>query len=167
MIEYLYNTINILKGGGILMKFHSEKEIRNVLKLLCEFIASNAVDIVKMSERETDPEVRLATMILYSSSLFGVSFNVNDTIPGTEHPLRELLPRIPFWLTGTGDQCCIVHPEVKYIFLEQQYHLLPTYRILTDLREHIKDVLDIAEMFEYCCATMILHHCRILKGKTF
>ena len=164
MIEYVYNTICILKGGGFSIRFHSEQEIRDVLKLICQFISSNAIDILKMSERETDPEVRLATMILYSSSLFGVSFNVNDILPGTEHPLCELLPRIPFWLTGTGDQCSIVHPEVKYMFLEQQYHLLPTYRILSDLHEHMKHILDIAEMFEYCCATMIVHHSRILKG---
>lgn len=168
LLEYTYNLLKIINDEKQGLLLDSEETIDSLLVAICEFISKKALDIQQMRYREHNPEIRLAALILYSSSVFGITFNVNDTLPGTKHPLRELMDRIPFWITGTSDKCQIVHPKVKELYLQDQFDNIPPFRILTGIREQSqKDTLDIAELYEFLCASLIVHHCKLQKGRTF
>jgi len=167
LLEYVYCLLKIVNDEKKGIFLDSKETIDSLLSEICEFISRKALDISNAGFRETDPEVRLAALILYSSSVFGVTFNVGETLPGTKHPLRVLLGRIPYWVTGTSDRCQIVHPKVKELYLEQ-FENIPPFRILSGIKDQsLKETLDIAELYEFLCASLIFHHCKLLKGKTF
>jgi hypothetical protein len=137
LIEYFFNTLSVLKCKiEEKIHFQSFSEIETLMTKLFEWIGENALDFIHFSEKETDKELRLATMLLYVSSVSGATFNVNETLPGTSHPLRELIPRIPFYITGKDNECKIIHPKIRYLYLEKSFKGETYYSYLSALHSH-------------------------------
>lgn len=133
ILQYIYNTLQMIQNRFPEFKFESEDEIKEILNVICKFISKNALDFQSMNFYEPDYEIIIVSMILYSLSIFGISFNINDTLPGTKHSLRELLPRTFFWITGKENELFIVHSKIKYSFLDK-FQDLPTYQIINFLK---------------------------------
>jgi len=105
---------------------------------------------------------------LYILSLHDYEFDTELTFGESNHKLKELIPRIPFYITSTGNEKCkIVRTAFQYQFLKDYLQENIIFRFLSKLDPGYKGVIDIGETFEYIIASLIDFYCLIYQDKNY